>query len=84
MKVEGVPHLAAFAWTPKGVNTGKMLVLGGTDGNLIQESSYEIDFKAGTCTELSQMFEQSFAMSKLVYREKSNKLFVYGGYGSGG
>lgn len=35
IEIENTPQLAAFAWTTKGANSGQMLVLGGTDGNLI-------------------------------------------------
>ena len=53
INIEGAPQLAAFAWTSKGANSGQILVLGGTDGTIIQESAYEIDFKNGKCMELT-------------------------------
>ena len=47
------------------------MVLGGTDGSVIQESQYLIDFTNNSCTDLSEHeFNSPFAMNKLVYHGK--------------
>lgn len=88
-EIKGAPHLAAFGWTTvppfdKHGDSGRILILGGTDGDLIQEEQYLIDFKAQKCDVYSNPIEQQLAMSKLVYREKDNKLYCIGGFGSVG
>jgi hypothetical protein len=50
-EIKGAFPLAAFGWTalPPYDNKGessRILILGGTDGNLIQEDQYIVDFKA--------------------------------------
>ena len=44
-EIPNVPCLGAFAWTSFGKDSGKMIILGGTDGDLIQESMWIVDFK---------------------------------------
>lgn len=34
-EIKGAHGLAAFGWTPMGEESGKMLILGGTDGDVI-------------------------------------------------
>jgi len=45
IEIPHIPSLGAFAWTPKGKNTSEMIILGGTDGDVIQEAMWIIDFK---------------------------------------
>lgn len=47
-EIQNIPPLAAFAWTPKGKNSNEIIILGGTDGDVIQESMWTIDFKTKT------------------------------------
>ena len=42
-EIANCPTIAAFGWTSLG--DGKMMVLGGTDGDVMQESQWLIDFK---------------------------------------
>ena len=44
-EIANAPPLAAFAWTKLGSSSGQILVLGGTDGDLCQETQWVIDFK---------------------------------------
>lgn len=59
-------------------------MLGGTDGDLLQESAWVIDFEKKTATEQDESTGSQTAMGKLVYRPKSKKVYSIGGYGSGG
>ena len=43
--VNGAPPLAAFGWTSLAAGSGQILVLGGTDGDVIQQDVWTIDFK---------------------------------------
>lgn len=44
-EIPDIPSLGAFAWTTLGKDSSKMVILGGTDGDLIQESMWVVDFK---------------------------------------
>ena len=88
-EIKAAPPLAAFSWTlippfDKNGDSSKMLIMGGTDGDLIQEDQYLVDFKAQKCDVYSNSIDQQLAMSKLIYREKENKVYCIGGYGSVG
>lgn len=74
--------LAAFAWTP--IGKGKIMILGGTDGDLLQEGNWIIDFEKLTAEEQDETIGSQTAMGKLVYRPKANEVYSIGGYGSGG
>ena len=49
IEIAGGPCVAAFAWCP--IAKGQMMILGGTDGDLLQESSWIIDFENKTAKE---------------------------------
>jgi N-acetylneuraminic acid mutarotase len=68
IEIPNIPSLGAFAWTPKGKNSSEIIILGGTDGDVIQESMWTIDFKTKTAKMSEFEFEQTFAMNKLLYR----------------
>jgi N-acetylneuraminic acid mutarotase len=68
LEIQNATELAAFAWCQMG--NSEIYILGGTDGSIIQEAGYKLDFKKGTFIEDEHMFDQSFAMNKLLYREK--------------
>lgn len=84
IEIPNIMPLGAFAWTPKGKDSSEIIILGGTDGDVIQESMWTIDFKAKTAKMGEFEFEQTFAMNKLFYRPEANMLYSLGGYGSGG
>lgn len=86
-EIKGAFPLAAFGWTalPPYDNKGessRILILGGTDGNLIQEDQYIVDFKAQKCDVFANTIDQQLAMSKLVCRD--NKLYCIAGFNSVG
>jgi hypothetical protein len=43
IEIAKAPLVAAFAWTP--LSKGKIMILGGTDGDVLQESNWIIDFE---------------------------------------
>ena len=78
VEIEGASPLAAFGWT---VHEEKLLIVGGTDGEMLQENCWSIDFKAGKASLINSMDIQ-IAMSKVFTR--GNTIYSLGGYGSGG
>ena len=69
IEIKGAPPLAAFSWTTLGPkNPGKIMILGGSDGDLLQDSIYIIDFKNLTAEEQSETIGNQTAMGTLVYR----------------
>ena len=83
-EIPNIPSLGAFAWTSKGKGSSEIIILGGTDGDVLQDGMWTIDFKAQTATPSTFQFDQSLAMNKLVYRKDQNILYSIGGYGSEG
>lgn len=82
IQIANAPPVAAFSWTP--LTKGQIMILGGTDGDLLQESSWVIDFEKLEASEQDETIGCQTAMGKLVYRPKSNQVYSIGGYGSGG
>ena len=82
IEIAGAPSLAAFACCP--VGKGQIMILGGSDGDLLSEASWIIDFEKKTATEDEETIGNQTAMGKLVYRPKAKKVYHIGGYGSGG
>jgi len=75
--------LANFGWTAL-KTSDQILVVGGTDGELLQESSWIVDFKAKKATLEANSIDTQIASNKLVYRANSNTVYSIGGYSSGG
>lgn len=62
-EIKNAPPLAAFSWTlippfDKNGDSPKMLIMGGTDGDLIQDNQYIIDFKAQKCDVYDNSIDQ--------------------------
>lgn len=83
-EIPNIPSLGAFAWTRMGKDSSTLVILGGTDGDLIQESMWTVDFKNKEAKQSPFEFEQTIAMNKLLYRPSKNMLYSFGGYGSAG
>lgn len=83
-EIPNIPSLGAFAWTQLGKDSSKVVILGGTDGDLIQENMFIIDFKDKKAELSNFEFENTIAMNKLLYRKQKNMLYSFGGYGSAG
>ena len=45
-EIPNIPSLGAFAWTSKGKGSSEIIILGGTDGDVLQDGMWTIDFKA--------------------------------------
>ena len=71
--------LAAFGWTP--LDDDSMLIVGGTDGELLQENSWTIDFKYRVAT-MSSSVDSQVAMNKVFKR--GDHVYSFGGFGSSG
>ena len=44
-EIEGAPNYGAFGYTPLPPNDGRIMILGGSDGEIVQEESWIIDFE---------------------------------------
>lgn len=60
------------------------MLLGGSDGDLLSDQVWIIDFKDQVATEQNESIGVQTAMGKLIYRSKKDTLYSFGGYGSGG
>ena len=74
--------LASFGWTP--ISDTQMLIVGGSDGEMLQEGCWIVDFKEGEAKMQANSMETQTAMSKVVYRKTANTVYNIGGFDSGG
>lgn len=79
--IPNTPQLAAFSWcaTPE-----SLIVLGGSDGNLLNSELFVISFVDGTCQLKATDFEFSTGMGHLILRAKEKELVHFGGFNSYG
>jgi N-acetylneuraminic acid mutarotase len=84
IEISNIPSLASCSWTS--TDDGRIIILGGSDGNLFTSDFFEIDFSKGTpkVTQLSTNFEFSTGMGHLVYRKAQNEIHHVGGFNSEG
>jgi N-acetylneuraminic acid mutarotase len=54
--IEGAPNLSAFGWS-EGATSSELFILGGSDGSILNESLYKIDFKQGKAVNLGVEYE---------------------------
>lgn len=77
--IPNTPSLAAFSWC---TTSDSLIVLGGSDGNVLTSDLFIIDFVNGTCEYKHTDFEFSTGMGHLVHRAKDNELHHIGGFNS--
>jgi hypothetical protein len=82
LKISQAPMLAAFSWCP--LDEGSIVVLGGSDGSLLNSDMYVIDFKQERVMVQHTDFEFSTGMGHLFYRPKEEILHHVGGFNSDG
>jgi N-acetylneuraminic acid mutarotase len=80
--IANAPKLAAFGWTL--VNPHTMLILGGTNGSILTNEMYLIDFVKNTAEQKGNNFEDQLAFNTLVHRQSDNSLYCFAGFGSQG
>lgn len=79
----GIP-LGCFGYCPL-TNLGNRLILvGGTDGSLLQDYTIVLDFEKKSAKIIDSNLGMQVAMNKVVLREEDKTLFTFGGYSSGG
>jgi len=71
VEVAGAPSLAAFAWCSKHKDAGEIAVLGGSDGNVMNQDFYTIDFRNLKATKSNAPFEFGTCMGHLSYHSAS-------------
>lgn len=78
-----VTPLAAFSWCRVG-ETAQIAILGGTNGEILTEDFFIIDFEAETVLQKQTNFEFNTGMGKLMHVESRNSLVHLGGFNSEG
>jgi len=81
MTIPNTPSLAAFSWC---VADDKLIILGGSDGNLLNSDFFVVNFVSQTCEFKPTDFDFSTGMGHLVYRKKQTELQHIGGFNSFG
>lgn len=64
--IPNTPSLAAFSWC---ATPDSLIILGGSDGNLLNSELFVISFVEGTCQYKPTDFEFSTGMGHLIFRE---------------
>ena len=89
MQIAAAPRLAAFSWSrlntkPGHADEAKIVVLGGTNGDIATEEFMIIDFNAETAMQKQTNFEFNTCMGTMLYHEGSEMIYHIGGMGSQG
>lgn len=79
--IPNTPSLAAFSWC---TTQDSLILLGGSDGNVLTSDFYIVNFLENTCEWKPTDFEFSTGMGHLVYRKADNELQHIGGFNSMG
>lgn len=82
INIPNTPSLAAMSWCP--VSEDKLVILGGSDGNLLNSDFFVINLQAKTCEFKPTDFDFSTGMGHLLYRQKQEELQHIGGFNSFG
>lgn len=82
IEVQGALPLAAFGWTS--LDSGELLIFGGSDGDMLSENTWMIDFKGLKASLVPAESDAQIAMSNLCFRQSSKTVYSFGGYNSGG
>jgi len=83
IKITQAPALGAFAWAQLG-DESKIIILGGSNGDIMTEDFAIIDFKEETVLNKQTQFEFCTAMGKLCYTASSDSVHHIGGLNSEG
>ena len=75
------PKLAAFSWCQMG-DSSSIAIVGGTNGDIMTDETFVIDFTAGTVQQSG--FEFNTSMGKMCYQQSNRTLFHIGGMNSEG
>ena len=83
ISISMAPSLAAFAWTQI-EDEAKIVILGGTNGDIMTEDFYIIDFKLENVLTRQTNFDFNTAMGKMVYSKTLDSVVHIGGMNSEG
>lgn len=73
MEIKNAPQIAAFGWTK--LSEGQIAVFGGSNGDLLVEDLWIIDFGKKTAEEKDAHHGTCIANSKLAYKKSNNSLY---------
>ena len=84
--IAAAPRLAAFSWARLGSKPtdSKMVIFGGSDGNITLQDFHIVDFNDSTVQTKETNFEFNTALGHMVYHGGSDTLHHIGGYNSEG
>ena len=82
IKIENAPKIAAFGWTL--IKPDQMVILGGTNGSILNAEIYFIDFTNKKAEQKNTTFDDQLAFNTLVYRQADNIIYSFAGFGSAG
>ena len=80
ISIQNIPQLASFSWAS--TDDGRLFILGGSDGNLLNGDVFEINFTNQTpeVKKHNTDFDFNTGMGHLVYRKEQNELHHIGGF----
>ena len=81
LTIATAPRLAAFSWCQMG-DTAQIVVVGGTNGDIMTDEMYVIDLQGGTVQQSS--FDFNTSMGKMCYRASTTGVYHIGGMNSDG
>lgn len=81
IKIQNTPSIAAFAWTQ--IEEGKIVTVGGTDGNLLTNDTWSIDFVNKESKLLNLYLDEGSTCLGHLF-SKGGKLTLVGGKNIGG
>jgi hypothetical protein len=82
LMINNAPQIASFGWTK--LSEGRIAIFGGSNGDLLTEDLWIIDFCKKTAEEKDVHHGTCIAQSKLAYKKSNDSLYQFAGYGSSG
>mmetsp|Transcript_17851 Transcript_17851/g.30293 ORF Transcript_17851/g.30293 Transcript_17851/m.30293 type:complete len:381 (-) Transcript_17851:148-1290(-) len=82
--LDGARPLAFFGYSKLTPVGDKIILVGGSDGDLMEQSTFVINFAAKKMSTINDDIGFQTGMSKVIYDQKTKCLYSFGGFGSGG
>lgn len=82
--IDGAKPSACFGYTPLSSMGDKIVIVGGSDGGILLDTTVVVDFDKKTAITIDSDFSSLIAMSKVVFHKSSSTLYSFMGMGSEG
>jgi N-acetylneuraminic acid mutarotase len=76
-KINNAPQVASFSWAP--ISNDRIVVFGGTNGSIITNDLYIVDFAKKEAEMKETDYEGPVANGKMAYRASDDSLYIVGG-----